>query len=93
MALTVFPNPFNPSTTVEFSLPAQEQLVKYTVLVYDIRGRLVRTLASGTTRNSMQKRVIWNGMDNTGKTVGSGMYLLCLAHSNKVLHKSMVFVK
>jgi hypothetical protein len=64
------PNPFQGSTTIEFSL---EKSMPVQLSIYDVQGRLVRTLvrneaAAGTNR------VEWNGLDNAGRTVPSGSY-------------------
>jgi hypothetical protein len=65
------PNPFNPSTTIQFDLPASGGLVR--LQVFDVTGRLVRTLVSeplGSGRHSVD----WDGRDSRGQLVGSGTY-------------------
>jgi uncharacterized repeat protein (TIGR02543 family) len=66
-----YPNPFNPSTTIDFSLPAASNVM---LSVYDETGRLVRVLATGEMpagRYSVQ----WHGNDNFNRAVATGMYL------------------
>ncbi len=75
------PNPFNPSTTISFTLP---QPGKATLTVYDVTGRKVRTLISGNLPAGAHSAV-WDGKDERGKTVSSGMYLSRL-ESGKVSH-------
>jgi hypothetical protein len=65
------PNPFNPSTTIRFSLP-QAQHVRLTV--HDVRGALVRTLVSGAQTAGLHE-VVWDGRSDDGKPVASGTYL------------------
>jgi subtilisin family serine protease len=65
-----FPNPFNPITNISFSL-AEESFVELTI--YNIKGQLVKTLVSDT-KNEGVHVVNWNGTDDAGKNVTSGLY-------------------
>jgi len=85
------PNPFNPSTTIRFSIPGNGQQ-RYTLRVYDARGRQVRVLGSGLI-DSGDHTVMWNGTDDRGQSVGSGIYLYRLEHDGNVLTNKMVLVK
>jgi hypothetical protein len=69
-----YPNPFNPSTTIGFSVPQAGNL---TLVVYDMTGREVRTLASGSMAAGYHA-VRWDGRDNRGSTVSSGVYFFRL---------------
>jgi hypothetical protein len=64
------PNPFNPDTTIEFSL-AQSGRVE--LMVYNLRGQRIRTLINDN-RNAGTHSVVWNGIDDNGRPVASGMY-------------------
>jgi hypothetical protein len=68
------PNPFNPSTTVWFDLPRTGGL---TVGVYDLHGRVVRTLHTGVLEAG-RHRVEWDGRDGAGDPAAAGVYLLRL---------------
>lgn len=68
----VAPNPFNPRTVVEFSLPRNARV---TVLLHDLRGRRVRTIDRGTLDAGTHEQV-WNGRDDAGREVASGVYLV-----------------
>lgn len=70
--LTVAPNPFNPLTKVRFSAPAAGA---YSVEIYDVSGRLVRTLR-GQALQAGTVETEWNGRDDAGNSVSSGVYLL-----------------
>ena len=86
-ASSVVPNPFNPSTTVRFTLahPAQAS-----VCVFDVRGRKVRSLYSGALAAGPHS-VVWDGRDGNGETVGSGVYLLRVqAGRQTTLHKALL---
>jgi TolB protein len=66
-----YPNPFNPSTTIEYQLLEDTKIV---LKIYDIRGREVRTLVD-REQTAGTKAVVWDGRDNSGRSVGSGVYI------------------
>ena len=67
-----YPNPFNPGTTVQFEVPEPG---KVSLVVYNLLGQKVRTLAEGEfTPGRYHRR--WDGTDETGQPVASGIYLL-----------------
>ena len=70
--VTNYPNPFNPSTTIAFSLP-DEGIVRLSV--YNIRGQWVRDLLSGSLPRGFHK-VVWDGKDNGNRSVSSGLYFV-----------------
>ncbi len=65
-----FPNPFNPSTTIRFAMPAA---ARASVRIFDAGGRLVRTLIEGDLGAAVHT-VVWQGDDDDGRRVGSGVY-------------------
>jgi len=65
-----YPNPFNPQTTIEYDLPEQSPL---SLEVYDVRGRLVRTLLD-TEQSAGYYEIVWQGRDDAGRQLGSGVY-------------------
>lgn len=65
------PNPFNPMTTIRFSLSDPAPV---TLSVYDVAGRLVRTLLAGEMRKAGAHDVVWTGTDRNGKAVAGGLY-------------------
>ncbi len=70
-----YPNPFNPSTVIRFVLP---QAGRATLAVYDILGHRVRTLMDGV-QAAGEQRVTWDGRDDDGAAVASGIYFYRLA--------------
>ena len=66
------PNPFNPETAVIYTL---KNAGRVTVRIYSLEGRLVRTLVDGTS-SAGSHEVRWNGTDNQGRPVPSGMYFV-----------------
>ena len=71
-----FPNPFNPETRFEYSLPERSEVE---IAVYNIRGYKIKQIIN-TTQDKGEYRVIWNGVDETGSEVPSGVYFVkCVA--------------
>jgi len=89
------PNPFNPSTTIRFTLPEAGHV---TLAVYDINGRLVRTLV-GFAASAAQAfppghhEVVWDGRDNNGREVASGVYVYRLTAKQGVVTRRMVLAR
>jgi hypothetical protein len=73
------PNPFNPSTTVHFQL---DSAVPLDVTVFDIRGRRVEVLYDGV-HEAGPVELRWDGRDQYGREVSSGVYLIRVATPNK----------
>jgi hypothetical protein len=65
------PNPFNPTTTIDYDVPSGGG--KVTIRIYDVGGRLVRTLLD-RTETPGRKTITWDGMSNSGQTVATGVY-------------------
>ncbi len=86
-----YPNPFNPSTTISYSVP-EGASGEIKLEVYDIRGRLVRVLASGAHEPGGY-RVQWAGTDESGREVASGVYFSRLRASGFSAVRKMVLVK
>jgi outer membrane protein assembly factor BamB len=85
------PNPFNPSTTVSYSVPEGEP-TPVSLKIYDLRGRLVRTLVD-ETREAGEYSVIWEGKDASGRMVSSGVYLYRIKAGDFVQTRKMVLLK
>jgi parallel beta-helix repeat protein len=67
-----FPNPFNPGTAIGFKLP-EASIV--TLTIYDVLGRRVRTLISNVSHESGFYKLTWDGNDDFGKALASGIYV------------------
>ncbi len=72
LAVSSHPNPFNPSVTLEYALPASGAVA---MKVFDARGRLVRTLIDGPVAQATGT-VTWNGRDDRGAALPSGLYFV-----------------
>ncbi len=88
-----FPNPFNPVTTIGFTVPGGEGADAHVSLaIYAVDGSLVRTLVS-ERKTRGHHSVVWNGCDALGNRVASGIYFYRLAHEEGVESRSMVLMK
>lgn len=85
-----YPNPFTNETNIQFELPADRAI---SLKVYDVSGRLVRTLVDHEVRQKGLHSVTWDGTAANGARVASGTYLYALEHGNFRQTKSMVLVK
>ena len=89
-----YPNPFNPDTWLPYEL-AKEAIV--TIRIYDVKGQLVRQLDLGKQEAGSyldkKKAAYWNGKDQTGKAVSSGLYFYTLKAGDFQSTKRMVIVK
>lgn len=92
LSATWAPNPFNPSITVRFHVPADGARVPVTVLVYDARGRRVRTLVDAALAPGSHA-AMWDGRDDRGNAVGSGTYLLRIRAGNDSLAGKLTLVR
>ncbi len=66
-----YPNPFNPSTTIKYSLPKAGHL---RLNIYNVRGQLVKTLINGPRPAGANQAIVWDGTDNLGSAAASGVY-------------------
>ena len=86
---SAYPNPFNPQTTVAFNL-AGDGFAE--LVIYNLQGAKVRTLVS-ENRIAGRHEVVWNGTDDRGQRVASGVFMARLKAGDKVDMKKLVLVK
>ena len=84
-----YPNPFNPSTTIEYSL---SKATTARVSIYNMLGQKIVTLADGLHRAGTFK-VAWNGLDEFGQPLNSGLYIYKLETENFSFAKKMLLMK
>lgn len=84
-----FPNPFNPSTSITFSLPVAGEVK---LAIYNIRGELIHHLIDGRLESGVH-RIVWNGADANGNRVASGVYFYRLAANGLVSQKKLILAK
>jgi cytoskeletal protein CcmA (bactofilin family) len=87
-----YPNPFNPSTTISYNVDASGMV---SLKVYDITGRLVRTLVDNhrSSGNLGGYSVVWDGKDSQGQQVAAGLYIYSLQTPGGNMTKKMVLMK
>jgi flagellar hook assembly protein FlgD len=84
-----YPNPFNPSTTIKYYLPKTQRVV---LKIYNSLGQEVRTLVDAVQANGYNTE-LWDGRDDQGLTVSSGIYIYRLSVGDKIKNRKMVFTK
>ena len=84
-----YPNPFNPETIIQYDLPRGHEVE---IVVYNILGQKVRTLLEEYQRAG-RHRVLWDGRDDKGKEVASGIYLYRIKTSEFSQTKKMVLLR
>ncbi len=85
-----FPNPFNPSTSIKFGLPARSAV---SLKIYDVLGKEIATLLEGAPQEAGYHVAIWQGKDDTGHAAPSGLYFYHLQAGGTVLTKKMILIR
>jgi len=85
----IYPNPFNPSTTIEFAIPDENDVM---IDIYNLRGQHVLNLKDENI-NPGYHAVVWSGLDNTGRIVPSGIYFVNIKFANQLMSKKVTFLK
>ena len=88
--LTNYPNPFNPETTISFSVTQNSDFVN--LEVYNIKGQKVKTLINEQLQKGKHS-IIWSGLDKNNKSVSSGIYLYKIKAGNQESVKRMLLLK
>ncbi|NLA45583.1 MAG: T9SS type A sorting domain-containing protein, partial [Candidatus Cloacimonetes bacterium] len=84
-----YPNPFNPSTEIHFSLAEPGKVI---IDIYNQKGELVRNLLNGNFTAGNNK-VFWDGLDNQGKIVSSGVYYYRMRNGAYSSTRKMLLLK
>ncbi|MBM4403804.1 MAG: choice-of-anchor J domain-containing protein [Candidatus Cloacimonetes bacterium] len=84
-----YPNPFNPETTIRYSV---KEATPVTIEIYNVKGQLVRTLVNEAKASGSYSNV-WNGMDNNGHSVSSGVYFYKMKAGSYSSTKKMILMK
>ncbi len=84
-----YPNPFNPSTTIQYNIEKNDFVQLH---IYNMQGALIKTLWSGE-KPAGSYQVQWNGTDETGKIVASGIYIYKLTSGTKTISNKMLLLK
>jgi flagellar hook assembly protein FlgD len=86
-----FPNPFNSSTTISFTV-AQSSLQRIRLIIYDVLGQEIITLLDGV-RNAGKHEIVWDSKNQQGQVVPSGVYIYRLWGGEQSLCRKMSLLK
>jgi len=84
-----YPNPFNLNTTIPFDVSIEENV---TIQIVDILGRTIKTLTNSTYEPSFNYEIKWDGKDENGKRMSSGLYLYRIRSSDQYQAKKMILL-
>ena len=84
-----FPNPFNPTTTLEYSIPQSGHVE---LVIYNMAAQKVCTLVS-ENQSAAYRKVVWNGRNDMGETVGAGLYFYKIVSGDFSKIQKMMLVK
>jgi hypothetical protein len=88
-----YPNPFNPRTSISFSLPGESgKSIHVKLKIYNLRGKPIKTLVD-TELPPGSHRVIWDGRDDSGVPVPSGVYLYRLGVGGRTAVRKMTVLR
>ena len=86
----VYPNPFNPATTIAYSLP---EAARVSIVVYDAIGQEIRSLARSSETAAGRYSIQWDARDNSGRRVASGVYFAHITAGNFKNVQKMMLLK
>jgi hypothetical protein len=84
-----YPNPFNPATIIEYTLPKTS---KVKIQIYNVLGQMVRNLVD-ELQDQGYKMILWDGKDDRGHELSSGVYFYRIRAGNFVKSKKMILLK
>lgn len=88
-----FPNPFNPSTVIQYDLPANLSVSERVQLkIFNVLGQEITTLVDGL-QTAGRHRVVWNGTDQRGATVPTGLYIYRVSAGHRTQSGKVLFLK
>ncbi len=89
LSVRAYPNPFNPETTIEYNLKSNALVV---IQIYDVQGKNVRSLG-GDYRQAGTYTLKWDGLNESGTQVPSGVYFIRISAGNETLNHRIVMMK
>lgn len=88
-----YPNPFNPQTTIHYAVPVLEGGSRRVLIeIYNVAGQRIRTLVDDEPAPG-EYAIVWDGRDDAGAPVGSGLYVYRMRAHNFVTTRKMIFLK
>jgi len=89
LSVRSYPNPFNPETTIEYNLKSSSQI---SITIYDVQGKQVRVL-SNDHRQIGTHTIKWDGLNENGSQVPSGVYFIRISAGNETLNHRIIMMK
>lgn len=89
LAASNYPNPFNPTTTISYSVPTNGMT---SVKIFNLKGQLINTLVNGD-KTAGDHTVVWKGIDASGNSVASGLYFMRVENNGKAVTRKMLLSK
>ncbi len=89
LQVNVFPNPFNPTTTISFNNP---ETSKVSIGIYNIRGQKIRSIAKEVFRKG-ENSIMWDGANDKGSRVASGIYFVKIQSGTNIAVKKVMLMK
>ena len=87
-----YPNPFNPTTTISYSLTT-EDAENAEIVIYNVKGQQIRAFPIYPSTHSPFNSIVWNGKDNSGQSVSSGIYFYEMKTEDFSEIKKMIIIK
>ncbi len=92
--LDVYPNPARNSITIRYLIRNPGSMNKnVSFYIYDIAGRLVKSLSFPSTLGSKPSTLIWDGTDCTGRTICTGIYFVCMQYDDSIYKRKVVIIR
>ena len=85
-----YPNPFNPETTISYDLNGESIVI---LTIYDLSGQIIRTLVNDQAMSAGQYKSVWDGRDESGAKVASGVYFYQLRAGEFIAKKKMTLLQ
>ena len=89
LSIRNYPNPFNPETNIEYNLKSSSRV---SITIYDVQGKMVTSLADDF-RQAGTHNIKWNGLNESGSRVPSGVYFIRISAGNETLNHRIVMMK
>jgi hypothetical protein len=87
--MNIYPNPFNPESTIMFSIQNVGNVI---INVYNLRGQRVKALVNGYKQDG-EHSIVWNGRDDNGRELGSGIYFIRMVAGEDVSVRRVVLLR
>ena len=84
-----YPNPANPTTTIEFTLPESGEV---SLVIYNLRGQVIKTLINGSIQAGVHY-VVWDGKDTFGNNIPSGLYIYRLKAGRRIFTRKLTLME